>query len=1253
MRKQTHFRKVVSLALAAAMAVSVCTTALADDDVVVDATAQPEVSETVDTQDKSAEEEKKSEDTDADIEQSEEQASEEESPAEENTPATQNGQPENGLAVQTTEGNEAAEEVGALQKQINDALANADTATITLQENCTLSQSLKIPADKSVTLDLNGKTVTDNSEEGPWTEGVLTIKDSMGGAVYDLKGSNASINVKGANAKFILESGKITSLVDGAYGVYCSQGGTAIVNGGEIVSKMAPLTGNNTTGNMNFEVNGGTLTAQQGPAIYMPGQVSLKITGGTLNGGVSLRMGQVTISGGTINAMTDVDSIDMPNGNVGSEPAYTYSGNVWFPDALYVIGGTYTSEDTTYGNSLDLNITGGTFNCANGKGSGVAIYDLGKVGQTMKVNVSGDAQFATNAADRKAYQVVSLSDIGVTTPEEGFGVYSGSVNSKLTGGTYSNEPKADCIAEDYEAVQDGSVWKVQKMAAVAQIGNTTYTSLAKAVAAANSGDTITLLTDRTESVTIPAEKNITLNLNGCTLTNEDGKHTIENNGTLTVIGNGTVDNVSHGKGALMNNPGARATLNGGIFTRSKEAGKDANNSGKNSWYTICNHGTMTFNDGVTVNQGADGNGKYSSLIENGWQNGGDNTTKVLSIMTINGGTFSGGLNTLKNDDYGDLTITGGTIKGFAQAALLNWNVAKIIGGTLDGTNAKLAVILNGNCDATIDKGELTISGGTFITSGKFIEIMDSDYGFGTVKITDGKFQGKIGATNGAKYNNSLTITGGYYTNKVDDKYIGNGTDGNKLSCNLLETKFEGIYNYTIGKAPAVKTDVIVAAPEVKAMEEKPALDGKSEDEAKKAVEDAAKNIEIAADSVGDVEQKVFSEAKVDNKALNAPETAAAAKKALEDKKIDTAGTVQDPVTVTVVATPKLNITPKTAVSETNGTKEISFDIKLTYDILATTAKNPTEKNMVTEEDVKQDPTKKQNTVKLNDKPIEVENPPVMDITLDVSVIGFTRADEANLYVKHTKDADEGSAVYYYGKENGKIKDIQYATDNNTIESLTFINEHGFSEFATVTDKRTATIKFDKPANAADASKDYRPGNVGDALPAAEARSGYRFIGWRINGDVYTTLANNLLSTLNGSTVDAFAVYELIPTDAASSDNSTSAPEATAAPSVGGSEVYYTCVACGHHDWTATAEGYKCNYCGHLESVKQLSGYANVKGTYEPKTSTAKAAAAKSAVKSSSAIPQTSDDMPIVPIAVIAIAALLGLGVTVVLKRKHN
>lgn len=116
-----------------------------------------------------------------------------------------------------------------------------------------------------------------------------------------------------------------------------------------------------------------------------------------------------------------------------------------------------------------------------------------------------------------------------------------------------------------------------------------------------------------------------------------------------------------------------------------------------------------------------------------------------------------------------------------------------------------------------------------------------------------------------------------------------------------------------------------------------------------------------------------------------------------------------------------------------------------------------------------------------------------------------------------------------------------------------------------------------------------------------------------------------------------------------------ANDATATNEQSGSNItYYTCQACGYHDWTATAEGYKCNHCGYIESVKQLSGYGNVKGVYEPKTSTAAAqtgAAASGTV--SSAIPQTGDEQPIAALVVVAVAALLGLGVTVVMKKRNN
>lgn len=306
-------------------------------------------------------------------------------------------------------------------------------------------ETIKINENQNVMIDLNGYTLTSPQIEDL---GTLTIKSSKeGGKIILTDSIYVGDYVKDENnkitrtikAKFILESGKIET---GDYGVYCMSGSTAIINGGEIVSKLAPLTGNNTTGAMNFEITGGTLTAKYGPAIYMPGPISLKISGGTFNGGVSLRMGKVNISGGTFNAISsDIDDV---------KEYYDYSGNAWLQDALYVFGGTYTTDIEGETNILDLNITGGTFINTNNQGSAIAIYDLGKVAQEIKVNISDNTKLITNATSRNAFDVLTLTDEGVTNIKKGYNnpEYIGKVKTTITGGTYSSSV-AKYLDEDY------------------------------------------------------------------------------------------------------------------------------------------------------------------------------------------------------------------------------------------------------------------------------------------------------------------------------------------------------------------------------------------------------------------------------------------------------------------------------------------------------------------------------------------------------------------------------------------------------------------------------------------------------------------------------------------------------------------------------------------------------------------------------------------------------------------------------------
>lgn len=337
------------------------------------------------------------------------------------------------------------------------AAAKKSGEVLTLVNDVTVSEPMIVSKGENVTLDLAGKTVTFTPANGKVDmvkveEGTLEIKSSVSGGKLLLMGGT-SIGADGESAKITLQSGTVESAEQDydneryGYGIAAYNGATLVVNGGEVISQNAALSGNNTKGNMNFEVHGGTLTTKYGPAIYMPGQGNLTITAGVLNGGVSLRMGQVNISGGTINAMTDAASTDSPAGY------YNKSVNAWLPDALYVFAGTYNSEDATYGNSLKLNITGGTFNCTNSLGSAVAIYDIGKTKQTKSVSISGKAKLVTNGKDREAYQVLSLSDIGVTNPENGYGVYVGDTKTEISGGFFNTAVKADYCAADYIPAQ--------------------------------------------------------------------------------------------------------------------------------------------------------------------------------------------------------------------------------------------------------------------------------------------------------------------------------------------------------------------------------------------------------------------------------------------------------------------------------------------------------------------------------------------------------------------------------------------------------------------------------------------------------------------------------------------------------------------------------------------------------------------------------------------------------------------------------
>lgn len=170
-------------------------------------------------------------------------------------------------------------------------------------------------------------------------------------------------------------------------------------------------------------------------------------------------------------------------------------------------------------------------------------------------------------------------------------------------------------------------------AAVAEVKGVSYSSLQEAIDAAQDGATVTLLTDATADATIAADKNITLDLGGKTLTNTNA-----------------------GKATLTIAKGATATVKNGSIVGGK------------SFYTIQNNGTATLED-VTATAG----NTDSSMLDN-W-----------GTLTIKSGSYAGGLNVVKSEEDSVLTINGGKFElSYATSGytgvILNYGNATINSG---------------------------------------------------------------------------------------------------------------------------------------------------------------------------------------------------------------------------------------------------------------------------------------------------------------------------------------------------------------------------------------------------------------------------------------------------------------------------------------------------------------------------------------------------------------------------------------------
>ena len=237
----------------------------------------------------------------------------------------------------------------------------------------------------------------------------------------------------------------------------------------------------------------------------------------------------------------------------------------------------------------------------------------------------------------------------------------------------------------------------------------------------------------TNNFVIPEDKDVTLDLNGRTVTNAES-HTILNKGHLTLKDSsadksGQIISLKGNTAALRNGDNAVCVVEGGTISRDGANG--------NTWHVVENFGKMTFNGGKVVLK--NGNG---FAITNGWNYfdpGASTTHAVMEINALELDTDSSGI---KNCRYGDLTVNDVNVASTGYWALSNdyLGTAVINGGTFTSTSFK--AVSNG--------AAMTVNGGTFDgTAGFFVK----------------------------SYATSTVLNGGTYTNmNVDDLagYVGTG-----------------------------------------------------------------------------------------------------------------------------------------------------------------------------------------------------------------------------------------------------------------------------------------------------------------------------------------------------------------------------------------------------------------------------------------------------------------------------------------------
>lgn len=398
--------------------------------------------------------------------------------------------------------------------------------------------TVEVSGDSSVyavTVGASGSLSTESvSVIGHGTSGVM-----VNGGSYDKRTTN--IQATSGYGIRVLAGGSVNhegGMVVANYGVFIAgNGSTFNMRGGDISAEGYGITGNGSSGmgGTTINVSGGSIASSGWIAIYHPQDGALNVSGGTLTGnygGIGIKSGSLSITGGSISGTNSAEYVDF--GSIGN-------GIMVWGSAIHV------DSHAGYAGNLSISISGGTLSSNNG--------------------------YAVHEVSDGSTQLSSLTVTGGTfnTALEPFRLAGTSANASVSGGSYNHEVPAEYCATGFVCDGENGSYGIVRADSIveAQIGETTYKTLAEAIAAAKDGDTVVLL----RSVSVDGEgivvsgKAITLDLNGKTITGSGitGAAVVSAAGgsVVTVLGNGGV--VTGSDSPALATTGGSLVVSGGSY----------------------------------------------------------------------------------------------------------------------------------------------------------------------------------------------------------------------------------------------------------------------------------------------------------------------------------------------------------------------------------------------------------------------------------------------------------------------------------------------------------------------------------------------------------------------------------------------------------------------------------------------------------------------------------------------------------------